>query len=70
MMLRLYIHRKTTMKIVMTATVTIIDMISNIGGTLGLFSGLSILSGVELLYWACQCAGRRRKKKKTVASKA
>ena len=28
-----------------------IDMISNIGGTLGLFSGFSLLSGIEIIYW-------------------
>jgi len=27
-------------------------MISNIGGTLGLFCGFSLLSGVEAIYWA------------------
>jgi len=34
-----------------TATVTLVDMISNIGGTLGLFCGFSLLSGVEAIYW-------------------
>ena len=47
---------------VSTATVTIIDMISNIGGTLGLFSGFSILSGVELLYWAGKAVNRAAKR--------
>ncbi len=47
-----YVNKKTTLQIVQTATVTILDMISNIGGTLGLFCGVSILSVVEALYWA------------------
>ena len=38
-------------RIVVTATVTIIDMISNIGGILGLFSGISVISVVEAIYW-------------------
>ena len=49
---RVYPHRKTTLRILKTATVTVIDMISNIGGTLGLFSGFSLLSGIEIIYWA------------------
>ena len=28
-----------------------IDIISNIGGTLGLFSAFSLLSGIEIIYW-------------------
>lgn len=59
----LYINQKTTMEIVMTATVSTIDVISNIGGTLGLFLGFSLLSGVELIYWACSCLGLKRSKK-------
>ena len=49
--MRVYMEKKTTLKIVMTATVTAMDMISNIGGTLGLFCGFSLLSGVEILHW-------------------
>ena len=45
---------KTVNMIEMTAAATLIDMISNIGGTLGLFCGLSILSLVEILYWGCK----------------
>ena len=43
---------KTTNENVMSASVSTMDMISNIGGTLGLFSGFSILSAVEMAYWA------------------
>ena len=31
--------------------VTLVDQIGTIGGTLGLFCGLSIVSMVELVYW-------------------
>ena len=32
------------------------DMVSSIGGTLSLFSGFSILSMVEIIYWAYKYA--------------
>ncbi len=53
-LVNVWVSKKTTLEMIMTATVTLIDMISNIGGTLGLFCGVSILSGVEILYWAGQ----------------
>ncbi len=49
---KVYLDRPKTTVIVQTATVTLVDMISNIGGTLGLFCGFSILSAVEVVYWA------------------
>ena len=49
--IKIYTVNKSTQCVLQTATVTAVDMISNIGGTLGLFSGMSILSAVELLYW-------------------
>ncbi len=57
----MWIDDKTTMEMVMTATVTVIDMISNIGGTLGLFCGFSILSVVEIIYWTCKIAAVKKK---------
>ncbi len=50
-LVKVFVDKKSTLRIIQTATVTIIDMISNIGGTLALFSGFSILSGAEMLYW-------------------
>ncbi len=49
-MIHVYISKRTTLEMVATATATVIDMISNIGGTLGLFLGFSILSGFEMFY--------------------
>ena len=70
--IRVYVHRKTAMKILVTATISAIDMISNIGGTLGLFSGFSVLSGAELVFWICRCVAKEgrieRRKKKAVRS--
>ena len=31
-----------------------VDMLSAIGGTMGLLTGFSIISGVEILYFACK----------------
>ncbi len=39
-------------------------MISNIGGTLGLFCGMSILSVVEVLCWLGGCLCMRKQKRK------
>ncbi len=58
--MKVYIDKKSTLKIVLTATVTIIDMISNIGGTLGLFCGVSILSMAEIIYWAGRFITKKR----------
>ena len=30
---------------------TVVDLLSTVGGTMGLFTGFSILSGAEILYW-------------------
>ncbi len=49
--MKVYIDKKSTMKIVQTATVTLTDMISNIGGIIGLFCGVSFLSLAEMVYW-------------------
>ena len=51
--LRIYVssESKTLVEIVMTASVSLLDKISNVGGTIGLFTGFSILSAVEILYW-------------------
>jgi hypothetical protein len=57
-----------------TASLTTTDMISNVGGALGLFCGFSILSGIEAFYWLCRRGGRtkssRRKVANSVAKKA
>ena len=49
--LRLAVTGRGARRVLKTATVTVVDMISNVGGTLGLFSGVSFLSGLEVLYW-------------------
>ena len=50
--IKIFAARKTALRIQRTATMSVIDMISNVGGTIGLFLGFSILSVVEVLFWA------------------
>lgn len=38
-------------RITMSATVSFMEVVSSIGGTLGLFAGFSIISMAELMYW-------------------
>ena len=57
--IKVWVDKKTTLEMVVTATVTVIDMISNIGGTLGLFCGFSILSAVEFVFWMGRIATKR-----------
>ena len=43
--------RVTATAVTKTAAATPLDMMGNVGGTLGLFCGISILSVVEAAYW-------------------
>ena len=40
------------MEVTITASMSWVDMVSNIGGSLGLCAGISVLSLVEVLFWA------------------
>ena len=49
-----YVHLQispTVNVVTLTVSVTMMDMVSAVGGTLGLFSGFSIISLMELVYW-------------------
>ena len=41
-----------------------VDMLSAIGGTMGLLTGFSIISGVEILYFAAKMIWKAYQKKK------
>ena len=44
-----------------------VDMLSAIGGTMGLLTGFSIISGVEIFYFLLKfCFSLLRKRKKTI----
>lgn len=46
------VGRRSTLEIVSTATVTGTDVVSNVGGILGLFLGASFVNAWELVYLA------------------
>ena len=58
-----YVDGKTVTEIVMSPAATLMDKVSNIGGTLGLFSGFSILSGIEIIYWIVIAIMSKKKSK-------
>ncbi len=41
----------TAMRVIQDVRVTFPEMVATIGGNLGLFTGMSILSGVEIVFW-------------------
>ena len=54
-------------RIKMDRAAKFVDMLSAVGGTMGLLTGFSIISGVEILYFCVKmivgCIGREYKKK-------
>ena len=53
-LVRINLASKVVTRITRNKRVTITGHIANIGGTLGLFTGISIMSMFELLFWACR----------------
>ena len=49
--MRLYFYATTFDKITKDRAAKFVDMLSAIGGTMGLLTGFSIISGVEIVYW-------------------
>ena len=50
-MVRIYFDATTFDKIVKDSAAKGVDMLSAIGGTMGLLTGFSLISGVEILYF-------------------
>ena len=50
--MRIYFDTQTFEKVTMDRAAKFVDMLSAIGGTMGLLTGFSIISGVEILYFA------------------
>ena len=46
-------------KVVITASMSWIDLVSNIGGSLGLCAGISMLSLAEIIFWAIKYIGAK-----------
>ena len=61
---RIYFDTPTFDKITKDRAAKFVDMLSAIGGTMGLLTGFSIISGVEILFFAIQILLRTVKKKK------
>ena len=49
---RIYFYATTFDRITKERAAKFVDMLSAIGGTMGLLTGFSIISGVEILYFA------------------
>ena len=52
---RIYFDTPTFNRITKDRAAKFADMLSAIGGTLGLLTGFSIISGVEILYFLAKC---------------
>ncbi len=59
-MVRVAIVNRLVHRILKAATISLVDMISNVGGILGLFTGLSVISLIELAYWMGSFIASRR----------
>ena len=51
---RIYFYATTFDRITKDRAAKFVDMLSAIGGTMGLLTGFSIISGVEMVYFALQ----------------
>ena len=51
---RIYFDTTTFDRITKDRAAKFVDMLSAIGGTMGLLTGFSIISGLEMVYFACK----------------
>ena len=61
---RIYFNTPTFDRITKDRAAKFVDMLSAIGGTMGLLTGFSIISGVEIIYFALKVILNLTKKKK------
>ena len=61
---RIFIDSPTFDRITKDRAAKFVDMLSAIGGTMGLLTGFSIISGVEMLYFAVKIVLSLRKNTK------
>ena len=64
--MRIYFDTPTFDRIEKDRAAKFVDMLSAIGGTMGLLTGFSIISGVEILYYAAKIIFKLINKKNTV----
>ena len=71
--MRIHFYATTFDKITKDRAAKFVDMLSAIGGTMGLLTGFSIISGIEIIYFAIkiflQVLRDRFNPKKTIAQK-
>ena len=60
---RIYFDATTFDKIQKDSSAKGVDMLAAIGGTMGLFTGFSIISGIEILYFAVKIIFQNMKMK-------
>ena len=60
---RIFFDTPTFDKIKKDRAAKFVDMLSAIGGTMGLLTGFSIISGVEIIFFAAKFVWNIRKKK-------
>ena len=63
--MRIYFDTPTFDRITMDKSAKFVDMLSAIGGTMGLLTGFSIISGVEIIYFAAKIGWNIFEKKYT-----
>ena len=61
---RIYFETATFDRITKDRAAKFVDILSAIGGTMGLLTGFSIISGVEILYFVCKSIFANLRKKK------
>ena len=66
---RIYFDTPTFDRITKDRAAKFVDMLSAIGGTMGLLTGFSIISGVEIIYFAAKIIFKIVKEKKIVKIK-
>ena len=57
--MRIFFDTPTINKITKDRAAKFVDMLSAIGGTMGLLTGFSIISGVEILYFVTKAVWRK-----------
>ena len=59
--MRIYFYATTFDRITKDRAAKFVDMLSAIGGTMGLLTGFSIISGVEIFYFAIKTTLKKLK---------
>ena len=64
--MRIYFDTPTFDRMEKDRAAKFVDMLSAIGGTMGLLTGFSIISGVEILYYTVKIISNFMKKEKNI----